>query len=205
MERVGEVEQVQGPYTWDDLLKLDEDDLRELIDGEFVEVEVPGGPHEYVVLKLVTALENWANATEAGIVLASGYPVRISERRGVMPDAQFYARDNPSLRDQQDSLSQGHPSLAVEISSPSSRRIDRVVKFGYYASIGTPEYWIIDPVARTLDRFLLRDEQYAPVDSLGENAFFRPETLPGFELALERIWPTEQAVKLFEKLQRGPP
>ena len=29
-----------GPYTWDDFIALEEDDLRELIDGELVEVEV---------------------------------------------------------------------------------------------------------------------------------------------------------------------
>src|ERR1035441_9426614 len=35
-----------APYTWDDFIALEEDDLRELIDGELVEVEVPTKLHE---------------------------------------------------------------------------------------------------------------------------------------------------------------
>ena len=37
-----------GRYTWDDFIALEEDDLRELIDGELVEVEVPTDGHEHV-------------------------------------------------------------------------------------------------------------------------------------------------------------
>jgi Uma2 family endonuclease len=38
-----------APYTWDDFVALEEDDQRELIDGELVEVGVPTGLHEYIV------------------------------------------------------------------------------------------------------------------------------------------------------------
>jgi len=41
-----------APYTWDDFVALEEDDLRELIDGELVEVEVPTASHEYIVWRL---------------------------------------------------------------------------------------------------------------------------------------------------------
>ena len=42
-------------YTWDDFIALEEDDLRELIDGELVEVEVPTGRHEQIVIALGTS------------------------------------------------------------------------------------------------------------------------------------------------------
>jgi Uma2 family endonuclease len=38
----------EGRYTWDDFVALDEDDLRELIDGELVEVEAPTKAHERI-------------------------------------------------------------------------------------------------------------------------------------------------------------
>jgi Uma2 family endonuclease len=41
-----------GPYTWDDFIALEDDDRRELIDGELLEVEVPTGIHEYIVTML---------------------------------------------------------------------------------------------------------------------------------------------------------
>src|SRR5260370_24596994 len=42
-----------APYTWDDFVSLDEDDLRELIDGELVEGEVPTWQHEHIVALLL--------------------------------------------------------------------------------------------------------------------------------------------------------
>jgi len=38
-----------APCTWDDFVALEEDDLRELIDGELMEVEVPTALHETIV------------------------------------------------------------------------------------------------------------------------------------------------------------
>ena len=52
-------------YTWDDFIALEEDDLRELIDGELVEVEVPTFSHEEIVVAMVTALGVWSDAGTA--------------------------------------------------------------------------------------------------------------------------------------------
>jgi Uma2 family endonuclease len=49
-----------APYTWDDFVALDEDDLRELIDGELVEVEVPTARHEDIVILLGYFLTAWS-------------------------------------------------------------------------------------------------------------------------------------------------
>jgi Uma2 family endonuclease len=53
-------------YTWDDFVALEEDDLRELIDGELVEVEVPTARHEDIVMVLGQLLGNWADAGHGG-------------------------------------------------------------------------------------------------------------------------------------------
>ena len=60
-----------APYTWDDFVALDEDDRRELIDGELVEVEVPRRKHEQIVGMLVFFLVAWAEGGRGG-VLPSG-------------------------------------------------------------------------------------------------------------------------------------
>jgi Uma2 family endonuclease len=86
--------------------------------------------------------------------VVSGYKVRITDSRGVMPDLQFYRAENDP-RSQQAGLAEGHPDLVVEVSSPTSVRYDRVKKLTWYASIGAPEYWIVDPMQRTFERLLL--------------------------------------------------
>jgi Uma2 family endonuclease len=188
-----------GPFTWSDFVALDEADPRELIDGELVEVEVPTDLHEYIVALLAFFLTGWARPRRAGFTLVSGYKVRIDERRGVMPDVQFYRAGNTEARRQPQALEAGHPDLAVEVVSESSVRYDRVTKLAYYGAIGVPEYWIVDAGARTLDRFVS-----APADGAGAARgggaglrlastsrgaeLFRPESFAGLEIPLADLW-----------------
>jgi Uma2 family endonuclease len=166
-----------GLYTWADFLKLPDDDRRELIDGRLVEVEVPNGAHEFIVAVIITALGVWRRAHGGGRVVASGFKIRISDHRGVMPDVQFHRAGGGA-----------RPELSVEVISPSSRKYDRVIKLEYYASVGTPEYWIVDPEARTLERLVLRDGRYLIAESLEGSAVFRPPSFAGLELPLDELW-----------------
>ena len=177
-----------APYTWDDFVALDEDDLRELIDGELVEVEVPTWSHEKITGWLVFFLRAWAEGGPAGHVIASGYKVRISERRGVMPDVQFYRQGNDAGGDQPAGLVRGRPDLVVEVVSPSSQRYDRVTKLRWYAQAGVPEYWLVDPQARTVERLVLREGSYVIAASLADDETLRPETFPGLEIPLAKLW-----------------
>jgi Uma2 family endonuclease len=178
----------QAPVTWNDFVALDEDDLRELIDGELVEVEVPTGKHERIVALLCFFLTAWSKAGNGGRALASGYKVRISDLRGVMPDVQFYRRENGAADEQDGGLVSGHPDLVVEVVSPSSRRYDRVTKLRWYAALGATEYWLIDPDARTLEQLLLRDGAYVITTSLGEAETFEPPTFAGLAIPLGELW-----------------
>jgi Uma2 family endonuclease len=188
MPSPGVAESHSGPYTWEDFIRLEEDDLRELIDGELVEVEVPKRPHEHAVIMLGFFLTQWARPRRAGRALASGYKVRISAKRGVMPDVQFFRTENPANAGQPDGLEHGHPDLAVEIVSPSSRRYDRVTKLAYYATLGVPEYWILDPDVRTLERLVLHGEHYVIADVLEGDATFRPSSFDGLAIPLGELW-----------------
>lgn len=176
-----------GPLTWSDFVALDEDDPRELLDGRLVEVEVPSWTHERIVADLIQMLGRWSAGRAAGQVIGSGYKLRISERRGLMPDVQFFRHGN--LPAGQDSgLERGRPDLVVEVISPTSRSKDSVQKLRDYAAIGVPEYWLIDPEARTLERLVLRDGVYAIVDALDGDARFRPDSFTGLEVPLAELW-----------------
>jgi Uma2 family endonuclease len=183
----GELQTQPGPHTWEEFLELDEDDPRELLDGEFVEIEVPTRTHESIVTSLIVTLGSWARLKKAGRVLASGYKLRIDARRGAMPDIQLYRTGNwPAGQDK--GLETGHPDLVIEVISPSSQSKDRVRKLHDYAAIGIPEYWLVDPEARTLERLVLRDGTYSIVEALEGDAVFRPAELEGLEIELGPLW-----------------
>jgi Uma2 family endonuclease len=174
-------------FTWDDFVALDDDDRRELIDGELVEVEVPNEIHEHIVTVLSYFLVAWARAGRRGHVLGSGYKIRIDAHRGVMPDLQYFRAGNPAIG-QRTGLAHGRPDLAVEIVSPSSRRYDRVKKLAWYASIGVPEYWIVDAEARTIERLLLARGRYVVDGSAEGDATFAPKTFAGLAIPLAELW-----------------
>ncbi|MGD0529500.1 MAG: Uma2 family endonuclease [Polyangiaceae bacterium] len=72
--------------------------------------------------------------------------------------------------------------------SPSRRRYDRVKKLQWYAALGVPEYWLLDPQERTLERLVLRDGAYPIAASLADDETFRPESFEGFAIPLGRLW-----------------
>jgi Uma2 family endonuclease len=186
-------EQAVGSYSWQDFIDLDDDDRRELIDGELIEVEVPKRIHEHIVAQVIVFLGLWARERDSGRVLGSGYKVRITDKRGVMPDVQFYRKENRADLEQNDGLAKGRPDLVVEIASPSSRRYDRVKKLRWYAEIGVPEYWVIDPEERTVERLVLEGTegssgQYKIADALSEDEVFRPASFEGLEVPLRELW-----------------
>lgn len=176
-----------GSHTWNDFLALAEDDRRELLDGHLVETDMPSKTHERIVATLIALLGHWAWARRAGQVLASGYKIRIDELRGVMPDVQFFRADNLP-EGQEDGLESGCPDLVVEVISPTSRSKDSVRKLHDYAAIGVPEYWLVDPEARTLECLRLRDGVYGIVAAIEGDVDFRPEGFEGLEISLARLW-----------------
>lgn len=170
---------------WDEFVHLDEQDRRELIDGRLVEVEVPTERHEWVVGSILAALFNWSQL-HGGRALGSGYKIRIDERRGVMPDVQFYRKGRPA--NPPHGLESGAPDLVVEVVSPASVRYDRVTKLNWYASIGAPEYWLIDPEALTLEQLVLEGKTYRIATSLAEQGRFEPSTFPGLVVELSQLF-----------------
>ncbi|MBM4345997.1 MAG: Uma2 family endonuclease [Deltaproteobacteria bacterium] len=183
---------VEGPWTWEDFVALPDDDRRELIDGHLLECDTPTDIDEIIAAEIVRVLGNWAY-DHGGTVMTSAYKVRVSGKRGVMPDVQYY---RPGRRTQRQALTEGAPDLAVEVISPSSRAIDRVTKLNYYRQIGVPEYWIVDPEARTVSAFVLRDGHYLvaeqaawpPEADEGDDGCFRPARFDGLVIALERLF-----------------
>jgi Uma2 family endonuclease len=177
----------KGSYTWDDFVALPDDDRRELIDGELVEVEVPRRGHERIVGRLVYYLTGWT-IRHGGEVLPSGYKIRISDKRGVMPDVQLFREGNEPDDSQEVGLASGRPDVAVEIISPSSLRYDRIIKLGYYLSLGVPEYWLIDPTAQTFERFVHSKDGYVLRGTLEGDATFAPKEFRGLKIPLAELW-----------------
>lgn len=173
--------------TWDDFIRLPDDDRRELIDGRLLEIDMPTKLHEWVVTMLIHLLTGWALKNNAGVVLAAAYKVRISDRRGVMPDVQLLSFETYE-RAGDTGLEGAHPELVVEVISPSSKSYDRITKREYYAALGVPEYWIVDIDAKKIERLRLSVGGYETAQTASGAAVFRPTGFKGLKIPLAHLW-----------------
>jgi len=70
-------------------------------------------------------------------------------RRRRVPDLFFISKVN--LARIRPTFINGPPDLTIEIVSPDSQNRDRREKYLEYEASGVREYWIIDPLSKTLD------------------------------------------------------
>jgi Uma2 family endonuclease len=104
-----------------------------------------------------------------------------------MPDVQFYRAGNRPGRDQDQGLVSGRADVVIEVISPSSRRYDRVKKLRWYAQLGVPEYWTVDPTESTFEQLVLQGETYVIAASLEGEEVFRPASFEGLEIPLAKL------------------
>ncbi len=145
------------PLTRADLAHLPDDGHRyELIDGSLIVSPAPRHGHQTVVGNLYVLLRA-ACPPELQVILAP-FAVALADDTEVQPDllvaprAQFTERDLP-----------GAPLLAVEVLSPSTRRVDLLLKRDRLQAAGVPSYWLVDPEGPTVTVLELADGVYREV------------------------------------------
>jgi len=61
------------------------------------------------------------------------------------------------------------PDWVCEIISPASIRRDRVTKMAIYARLGIGHYWLIDPIAQTLEAYQLNNGHWILLNSYADD------------------------------------
>lgn len=98
-----------------------------------------------------------------------------------MPDVVYFAKEKAEELEA-DQWQFPAPDFAAEVLSPSTKRRDRGVKFEDYAAHGVREYWILDPDARTVEKYILNPlGRYALEKKAGGEEEVRSEVIAGFK------------------------
>jgi len=80
------------------------------------------------------------------------------------------------------------PDWICEILSPSTRGYDLITKRRFYAEIGVPYLWYIDPDARALTVSKLQDGRWVELGVHGPDEKIRAEPFDAIELDLSDWW-----------------
>jgi Uma2 family endonuclease len=100
----------------------------------------------------------------------------------VQPDVVYLSPDR-ALELTEERFVDVVPDLLVEVSSPSTYRLDLIKKRNLYEREGVAEYWFVDLEADQIDVHRLDDSgHYGQPESLGEGDTLTCLTAPGFSL-----------------------
>lgn len=134
-------------WTLEELHRLPDDGNKyEVVFGELFVTPPPSEEHETILARLNSVLVPYVDAHGLGGVFRGRSVVRFEDSEAE-PDLFVRAIRPRPARDWEDAPA---PLLVVEVLSPSTRRRDLSGKRELYLSVGTAEYWVIDPVARNV-------------------------------------------------------
>ncbi len=177
-------------WTYDEVRALDDDVRRELHDGEIYEMPSPTVNHQRIVTRLAGFLNAWARQ-QGGEAIVSPLDLYISERTYYIPDLVFYSGAQMESNEMTGDLKNLRiaPHLVVEILSPSTARNDRTLKTRAYAKFGIAHYWILDPIAQTLEAFELSGDRYALAGAIGAGESYAPAAFPELTIVADELFP----------------
>jgi Uma2 family endonuclease len=114
----------------------------ELIEGILHVVPRPAPLHQRAMVRLTAQLDaalpdSLTALADVEVIVSADHPATVRVPDVVVVDAAAAERNDARL-------AASDVLLAVEIISPGTRRIDRVMKLTEYADAGIPGYWLID-------------------------------------------------------------
>ncbi len=149
--------------TLDDVAAMssaDEHHRYELSREGVLSIMPPGAPEHALI---VSKLTHWLYVHGFGPEEVTA-DCGIDVGGGRQPDITVWAKGKPPRRVRSSYASIDGLLLAIEVVSPDSKTIDRVIKRDEYATAGVPRYWIVDADrANTVHMFGLTDDGYQSV------------------------------------------
>jgi Uma2 family endonuclease len=175
--------------TYRDYALLPEDGRRhEIIDGELYVTPAPFVPHQDLLVELTFRLVGFIKAHRLGKLLVAPTDVLLSAHDIVQPDLLFVSNERAAIVGSKNL--KGAPDLVIEILSPSSRRLDKVLKLRAYERNGVQAYWLFDLSRKGVQAYVRTGDALRPQPFLSAAAedVLRSPLLPGFELPLAELF-----------------
>ncbi len=175
--------------SYDDLLKLPEHVMGEIVGGELFVNPRPASPHARVSSVLGVDLGGPFDRGRGG---PGGWWILFEPELHLggdvmVPDLAGWRREQmPSIPDV--AYFELAPDWVCEIVSPGTARLDRTRKMPAYAASDVAFAWIIDPGARTLEVFVLIDGSWRIEATYAQSDRARAVPFDAIELDLGALW-----------------
>lgn len=182
-----------GHYSYLDYLAWPENERCEILDGIAYMQAAPSPIHQEVLARLLAQF--YQNPSEKPckvypapfcVRLLTGIHTKREDIKNVVePDITIIC-DKSKI---DEAGCNGTPDMIIEIISPSSIKMDRFVKFNSYEQAGVKEYWIVEPVGKLIDVFILQeDHRYGRPQTYTDDDKIRVSVLSDFIVDLKPIF-----------------
>jgi Uma2 family endonuclease len=180
---------IRRPATYQDVLDAPPGMIAELIRGALHLQPRPRPKHSRAITRLGSRLDG-AFGDDADA--SGGWEILIEPElhlgaEVVVPDLAGWRRERlPTLPDEVGITVA--PDWVCEVLSPSTRTYDLTDKREVYAEHGVGWLWFVDPLARTLEVFALRDGAWVLIAALHDEAEVRVAPFDAVGFALGALW-----------------
>lgn len=168
-----------------DFALLPEGTLAELLDGEIFMVPAPIPEHQRVSGKLYSLLLRFVERNQLGEIFFSPIDVFLDERNVVQPDLIFISKARNSIV--REKRIEGAPDWVAEILSEGNAYHDLKTKKKLYEKHGVLEYWIVDPMERSVEVFSNGESGFKLIASSGSGKI-ASAVLGGFSIEIEPLF-----------------
>jgi Uma2 family endonuclease len=177
--------EIRRKLDYSDILATPNDGKRyELVQGELFVNPAPSPVHQRISRRLQRQLEDYFHVRSIGEVFDAPLDVILTPHDVLEPDLLVVT--DPSHISKRGI--EKPPLLVVEILSPSTRKVDRGLKFKRYAELGVQHYWIIDPERKRVECHRLAEGAFRLlVDAQGETTLDHPDW-DGLVIDLSALW-----------------
>ncbi len=190
MPTVPRVPPFDHPATYEDLVKLPDHLVAEIVDGELHASPRPAPRHAVADAGLTELLHSGFDSGRTGPggwwILAE--PELHLGADVLVPDLAGWRRTRMPHVPETASFPLA-PDWVCEILSPSTASLDRTQKLAIDAREAVGHAWLIDPIARTLEILRLEARRWTPVVTYAGDAVVRAEPFDAIEFNLGELWP----------------
>ena len=174
--------------TVQDYLDIPEEDENryELIDGELYMAPAPTWEHQESTINLASMLRDFVRHNGLGRIVASPLDVYLSDTDVFQPDIVFVSIERLNII--HSSGVHGAPDLVIEMLSPSTEQHDLTIKRKQYEKFDVKEYWLANPIAKTITVLRLRGGAFEHIGVFTEGTTLETPILPGLRVDVGAVF-----------------
>jgi Uma2 family endonuclease len=186
------MEPARRRVTYEDLLKVPDTMVAEIVDGELYASPRPASPHARAMSVIGSDLGGPFDGIPDGPGRPGGWWILVEPELHfgsdvMVPDLAGWRRERmpviPNV-----AFFELAPDWACEVVSPKTGILDRRRKMPIYAREGVSNLWIVDPILKTLEVYRLEAGRWIVASTHGGSDHVRAEPFAAVELDLVRWW-----------------